>query len=212
MSWAKWDAERAIHGDAVHDSLEQSRGRLTSETAQRVRHYTGDGFSQMNKRLRDGTQDAADRKGTDALGRIIGKSKAQHDMVLLHGRTHLADVKPGDEIHEPGFLSTTTDSSMAKNYAGVSKTNAIVRVRLKQGESALSTRGLTDNPTEKEVLLPAGQRYKVLKVQEVKGQFGQPTRLVDVEIHHDEDAGSNRTLTETTKSARRAAARIKESD
>ena len=208
MSWAEWDANRALSGDAVHDSLEQSRGRLTSESAQRVRHYTGDGFSQMNKRLRDGTQDAADKKGTNALSKIVGKSKASNDMVLLHGRTHLADVKPGDQIHEPGFLSTTTDSAMARNYAGVGKNNAIVRVRLKQGESALSTRGLTGNPTEKEVLLPAGQHYRVLNVQTVKGQFGQPTRLVDVEIHHDEDAGSNRTVTETTRSARRMSANV----
>ncbi len=211
MSWAEWDAEHAISGDAVHESLSKSRGRLTGESAQRVRHYTGDGFSQMNKRLRDGTQDAADKKGTDALGKIVARSKASQDMVLLHGRTHLPDVKEGDTFHEPGFLSATTDSATARNFAGVGKSNAIVRVRLKQGESALSTHGLTDNPTEKEVLLPAGQHYRVVKVQTVKGQFGQSTRLVDVEVHHTEDAGSNRTLTETTRSARKMSADVKRS-
>lgn len=181
---AAWDAEHAKMGDDVHDSLVASRPRLSSEQEQRVRHYTGDGFSEMNRRLREGTQDAADKRGTDELDRIVRGSVAQHDMVLLHGRADLADVKPGDRIRRSDFLSATTDSNVAKIYGGVGKGAAIVRVRLKKGEPALSTRGLSDNPTEKEVVLPKGQGYTVLKVQQARGLYGQPVRLVDVELDH----------------------------
>jgi len=192
--WAKgdrpWDPEHAKIGEAVHDSLVRSRPKLSGQQAQRVRHYSGDGFSEMNRRLRDGTQDMADRHGTDALDRIVRGSVAQHDMVLLHGRAQLGRVKPGDRVHEPGFLSTTTDGATAKTYAGVGKGAAVVRVRLKKGESALSTRGLSSNPSEKEVLLPKDQDYRVLKVQQATGQYGQPIRLVDVEIDHGGGSGA----------------------
>ena len=184
LNWDKWDAEHAKTGDAVHDSLAGSRPKLNSQQAQRVRHFTGDGFSEMNRRLRSGAQDEADRHGADEMDKIVRGSVAQHDMVLLHGRNHLDDVKPGDTVHEKGFTSTTTDGTAAKTYAGVGKSAAILRVRLKKGESALSTRGLSDNPAEHEVVLPKGQSYKVLKVQTVNGQFGQPVRLVDVETQH----------------------------
>lgn len=206
MSWAKWDAEHAKTGDEVHKSLVASRPKFGAQVAQRIRHYTGDGFSEMNRRLRSGKLDQADKNAVSALDKAVGKSVAAHDMVLLHGRRSLGDVKEGDQIHEPGFLSTTTSGHVAQTFAGTDKGNAILRVRLKTGEAALSTHGLSDNPTEKEVVLPRGQRYKVLKVQEAPGQYGTKTRLVDVEIVHDKHSRINE---EPTASSRKVAARAR---
>lgn len=175
---------KPLTGTEAMKSLTKAQPKLNGEDAQRVRYYTGDGFSELNKRLRTGTAAPADLKASATLDKIIGRSQAPHDLTVLRGVQSLpGDLRVGSTFTDKGFSSTTLDSATAKRYAGATDPNrAIMRIRVPKGTPALSTKGLSDNAIEHEVLLRSGTSYRVVGEGTVKGAFGIPTRMLDVEV------------------------------
>lgn len=175
---------RPVATASTKDALAKAQPKLNSEDAQRVRYYTGDGFSNLNNRIRTGTTDAADLKGAAALDKIIGRSTAPTDLTVMRGvREAPPGLKVGSTFTEKGFTSTTTDAAQAKGYAGATDPGrAIYRIKVPAGTPALSTKGLSDNAIESEVLLGSGKTYRVVGETTVKGAFGIPTRLLDLEV------------------------------
>lgn len=175
-------SEPPLTGDAAQDALVESRPKLSSEEEARVRQYTGDGFSELNRRIRSGNPDEATARGAEKLDAAVRRSRADRDVTLYRGVRDMPQLLPGETFTEEGFASTSTSKPVAVGYAGVDAGRALLKIKVKRGQPALATKGLSDNPTEKEVLLPRGVRFRVVRVRTVKGQFGLDVPEYEVEI------------------------------
>lgn len=144
--------------------------KLNSEEESRVTYYTGQGSSELNSRLRNGTASIADQQAKIGLNKIIDKSPIQAPVTVFRGSIPLDGVKAGDQITEAGFSSTSLKAGTAKTYAGIN--GAVYEIQVPKGASALNTGLLSSNPTEGEVLLKAGSKFEVVSVSKIKGQLG----------------------------------------
>lgn len=80
---------------------------------------------------------------------------------------HLKGLKPGDEVHDRGFVSTTESVSVARDFAG--SEGVLVRIKVPKGSKVLNVDKVeaTDpQRIEKENILQAGTRFKVVSVSQ----------------------------------------------
>lgn len=206
LSDEKQAIEDAPTGDDAFNLLNQNTPDLNSEEAGRVQYYTGDGFSQLNQRIAAGTMDEADTNAANTLDDIISRAPAADDAVVFRGVRSMDDASVGDVISNDGFVSTTASQNMAKTYAGVDPGRAMIRILVPQGQPALALdKTLSNNPVEKEVLLPKGINFRVVGKSTVKGAFGQDTPLYDVVIDQ-KPVVSSALVQDFTRAIRRRAA------
>lgn len=105
--------------------------------------------------------------------------KAIMDMVEIQTPSRLASVqyrgmredilkglKPGDEFHDRGFISTTSSVAVAKDFAG--SEGILVRIKIPGGTKLLNVDKVeaTDpQRIEKESILQAGTRFRIVSVR-----------------------------------------------
>lgn len=153
---------------------------ITGEELQAVKQYQGADFAFINTWMRnpDNGGNQADGKmylrKADQIERVIQKQPAlKGEEVVYRGLRPTKEMKanlvPGGMISDKGFMSTTTDREVAKNFG-----NVVMTIRVPKGHKALRMTDLVDTPSakrEKEMLLPRGTKLKITHVREEKTGF-----------------------------------------
>lgn len=177
---------------------------LTAAEEEAIDTYTGDAFAAINAQLRLGQPFTPEqRRVVSALTRAARHRTLGHDVILYRGlgnnhplakvlaeegwdalRSHVGDV-----LVEPGFMSTTATQSVAMgDFSGVDR--VLLEIRAPASTEGLylghmgqfgSYAGATG---EEEVLLPPGQKYRIVEVREENngGVKGRPRVRIIVEL------------------------------
>lgn len=175
LTKADRDAGRAVMGDFhpvrfANDTeatayLRAHTPKLPAAQRGAVERYTGDGFLQMNQRLRAG--DDADPE----IGRIDkAMSPLSEDLMLTrHVGPEAFGLRPGDisaverlagkKITDKAYSSTALGSAYGGGLGGIT-----MHIVAPKGTPAVLAAGLSSNPHEREVLLDRGQTMAIAKV------------------------------------------------
>ncbi|WP_156687873.1 WXG100-like domain-containing protein [Mycobacterium sp. Marseille-P9652] len=133
---------------------------LTAKDLSALADYTGTGYEDLNDALRSNKLDASQHARAEALGQALNKLPPYEGPVVRGTNLPpevLAQYRPGEFVIEKGFLSTTTDPSVAQSdaFAG----NVEFRITSFTGREVAAFSVL---PEEQEVLFAAHTRFFVL--------------------------------------------------
>lgn len=148
--------------------------KLTSTEKTYIEYYTGDGFYELNKKLREGAEPDGMTKMLDSAiskGTIPEGTKLYRGMPREVARTLFKDgnVKAGDSIEDKAFMSTSKDIRSAySNMGGV-----IFEITVGEGQNGIDVEQLSHNKEEKEVILPRNQKLTVKSITPPK-KIGDP--------------------------------------
>jgi hypothetical protein len=156
-----------------------------------VRGYQGQAAEDLNKSLRKNQEPTGRAKEVhDSLSYLHSKGEFKAEGTVLRGTAHgLGDLKVGDKFTEKGYMSTTTDMSVAVRFAKtggsgglVNVTPEVIRIKTKHG--------LLVGGPEREVILNKGSKFKVaaVSIQEVKkNDWSDDTMKINVvDLEHDD--------------------------
>lgn len=103
--------------------------------------------------------------------------KAKENFTVYRGITssQLQHLAMGSTMTDKGFVSTSSSANEAKKFAGAD--GALMEIRVKKGQPAMSVKNTSAFPSEMEVLLPANTSFKV--VGKKIGPEGRPVLIVD---------------------------------
>lgn len=156
--------------------------KLTSEQIGAIEYYKGDGFYNDNRILRNPedftkSEVAQAKANAERINSAIDSSKTTKDHNFYRGvrSSELYDSAEsliGGEIYNRTVQSTTYAKGVAESYAGLiggysaePGKSVLFKIKVPKGSSALNVANLTNiNSSEKEILLKAGSRYRVLNV------------------------------------------------
>jgi hypothetical protein len=165
----KFDSDKA-----AADYLKTILPGLDEDQKSVLSWYTGDGFHQLNKKLRDGKDggpEAARLKSTmrELPDDLIVTRRVEADAFGLTDATlsQLPDVVAGKVITDKAFMS----SSLNKSPYGGSLGGVIMHLAVPKGTKAVAASAISRNPHETELLLDSGQRIAVSRVERNKS-FG----------------------------------------
>ncbi len=122
--------------------------------------YTGPGYQDLNSALRSGLMDASQQVRVQALKNALAKLPPYQGPVIRGTNLPpevLARYRPGEVITEDAFLSTSTDTGVARSptFAG----NVEFRILSRTGRDISS---FSVFPGEQEVLFTAGTKFYVV--------------------------------------------------
>lgn len=141
--------------------------------------YTGASYRRTNELMREGmtkfSQKYGEKMAKHTLGVAQGTQRALNRAIEA-GVTYTGTTYRGMEISKAelskwtssgtavnrGIWSTSVSKSVAKQFS----TNAVITIRKVRG---VAVKGISMVPRENEVALPAGTRFKLVSVREVKG-------------------------------------------
>jgi hypothetical protein len=141
-----------------------------------VKNYTGPGYLPINELLRGGYDAYAKQHGVPAAKATLAKAQEVQRAVnrtteaghafagnVVRGQSaskeQIAQWVQRGEIVNRSLLSTTIAKGVAKGFAG----NVVLHLKDVRG---VALGGVSHFKSEKEVLIPAGQRFKITKVQQ----------------------------------------------
>jgi hypothetical protein len=137
-----------------------------------VNRYTGDTFLELNKKLRAGDATDPEVKRIDAamtptkddlmVTRHVGADAFGLTDKELSQVEHLA----GKKLTDPAYTSTAIGSTYGGGLGGVT-----LRIAVPKGSPAVNVAGISNNPHERELLLPRNQELAITKVERNKS-FG----------------------------------------
>ncbi len=154
------DADGDHNDPGDRDNAPSAIDALSSDDLRAIADYTGLGSEDLNYALRSGALDASQIARVDALNSALEKLPA-YDGPVFRGSdlpsAVLAQYQPGEVIVEDAFLSTTTDSAVARSpeFEG----NVEFEIRSSTGRDISSFSMI---PHEQEVLFRAGTRFYIL--------------------------------------------------
>jgi hypothetical protein len=145
-------------------------------------------------------------KWVKGLKRTVERSVVDKDMTVYRGITAMdtpyANIRVGDEITEKGFTATSKDINVANSPAFMSQVSAfkptLFKIQVPKGHPGLDIESTykgfnidqtgTSVGSEKEVLLPAGVKFKVVSIKEEtllqnaeRGDKGIAGRVVELQ-------------------------------
>lgn len=150
---------------------------LTAMECDILDEYTGPKFRSWNQALRSGFVSAPMRAKINALSGAIAKvtpkfsGKAHRGLKFTESaiaRKFLADFVDGKTYTTPQFFSTSTDASVAYNFAGGN--HGVFIIVGCAGANGANLRPVTGNADlgEREVLFPPGTTFNVQQARETK--------------------------------------------
>jgi len=154
-------------------AIAKHRPAPTPEEHSAIQSYKGAGYTEMNIALR---HKRVDTPKTTELKNWLNKASLPQDVDLFRGvkseyAMHLWSLLDEGAIFvDRGFVSTTVDPSFADSWAsgaswpGGVKTRMIMVIKAKQGQKAAAIRSANVPDSESEVLIQAGSRFKVTKM------------------------------------------------
>lgn len=170
----------SIHNDAVHNTGVFKASSLSQPIKNAIKEYTGPAYAQINGTLRTGKKlGKANQDVVNKLNEAFAQPevKAKENFTVYRGITsmQLQHLAMASTITDKGFVSTSSDANEAKKFAGTA--GALMEIRVKKGQPAISVKDTSIYPSEKEVLLPANTSFKV--VGKKIGPEGRPVLIVD---------------------------------
>lgn len=171
---AGFDARKFDSTKDAADYLKTTLPDLDADQKSVLSWYTGDGFHQLNKKLRDGGDggpEAVTLKSTmtGTPDDLVVTRRVEADAFGLTDATlsQLPDVVAGKVITDQAFMST----SLGKTPYGGSLGGVIMHLAVPKGTKAVAASAVSRNPHETELLLDSGQRIAVSRVERNKS-FG----------------------------------------
>ncbi|BDT96263.1 hypothetical protein IFM12275_62390 [Nocardia sputorum] len=133
---------------------------LTQKDLDALADYTGPGYADLNRALREGTMDASQKARIDAINEALAKLP-DHNGVVYRGTTLpqsvIDDYKVGEVVTEKAFTSTSSSASTAfpgnVEFTIVSKTGKDVAPY-----STVEAMGVKEN----EILFRSGTNFEIL--------------------------------------------------
>lgn len=163
---------RASLSDNQRDVLDKYTERHSKYINQYLR-WTGD-----QDELEDTVGPTDDlEEMSKSLDKLFESQPVTHSaFTLWRGTTNrelgsLGEIKPGNTITDPGFLSTTSDEEHAKNYphSYERKTDGVIlEIHVPKGAKAISIERTMNRPAEREVLLPRDTKLEIQSVSDGK--------------------------------------------
>ena len=89
----------------------------------------------------------------------------------------LSKLKPGESFTEPAYTSTSTSRNVAEKMAAAGDKGVVLKITVPPGSSALSTKSVSQESSEDEILLPRNKKFVVTKSEVVGGK-----RIVSVKV------------------------------
>jgi SPP1 gp7 family putative phage head morphogenesis protein len=175
------------------EGLEKQADQLTEDEKQTIAEYQETGlYDPMNNYLRTGRlaptgelgqfDEALFQGGFDEpeskgwmdqqiahMDGILDKTVLHGDLTVYRGveAGKLGDVKAGQVLVDPGFMSTSAEKEQAQGFA--EKGGAVLKIKVKHGSKALYIDSVVDLG-QKELLFPRGSRLKVSAVRKEGAQ------------------------------------------
>ena len=170
----------SIYNDAIHDSGVFKASSLSQSIKNAIKEYTGPAYAQINGALRTGKKLGSNKQNVvNKLNEAFAQpeAKANENFTVYRGITssQLQHLAMGSTITDKGFVSTSSDVNEAKKFAGAA--GALMEIRVKKGQPAMSVKNMSAFPSEMEVMLPANTSFKV--VGKKIGPEGRPVLIVD---------------------------------
>lgn len=170
----------SIYNDAIHDSGVFKASSLSQSIKNAIKEYTGPAYAQINGALRTGKKQGSNKQNVvNKLNEAFAQpeAKANENFTVYRGITssQLQHLAMGSTITDKGFVSTSSDVNEAKKFAGTA--GALMEIRVKKGQPAMSVKNTSAFPSEMEVMLPANTSFKV--VGKKIGPEGRPVLIVD---------------------------------
>jgi hypothetical protein len=170
----------SIHNDAIHDSGVFKASSLSQSIKNAIKEYTGPAYAQINGALRTGKKLGSNKQNVvNKLNEAFARPevKAKENFTVYRGITssQLQHLAMGSTMTDKGLVSTSSSANEAKKFAGAD--GALMEIRVKKGQPAMSVKNTSVFPSEMEVLLPANTSFKV--VGKKIGPEGRPVLIVD---------------------------------
>lgn len=170
----------SIHNDAIHDSGVFKASSLSQSIKNAIKEYTGPAYAQINGALRTGKKLGSNKQNiVNKLNEAFAQPevKAKENFTVYRGITssQLQHLAMGSTMTDKGLVSTSSSANEAKKFAGAD--GALMEIRVKKGQPAMSVKNTSAFPSEMEVLLPANTSFKV--VGKKIGPEGRPVLIVD---------------------------------
>lgn len=170
----------SIHNNAVHNSGAFNASALPQSIRKAIKQYTGPAYAQINGQLRAGEKlRKANQDVVNKLNEAFAQPevKAKENFTVYRGitSTQLLHLTMGSTMTDKGFVSTSSNANEAKKFAG--SDGALMEIRVKKGQPAMSVKDTSAFPSEDEVMLPANTSFKV--VGKKIGPEGRPVLIVD---------------------------------
>lgn len=170
-----WDA-RPPKPSPIQQLLDESKqylSRLSAQSRQVVRQYTGFAHLQMNRCLRKGKKvlPECNDENLSVLDRIIANGPVSHtDMTVYRGfnphshqaeklRISLEALSPGDIFEERAFMSTAY-GGVFKEFVG--STCCVMEINVPAGVKMLAVESVSKVNDEREILLSPGMGLQFL--------------------------------------------------
>lgn len=170
----------SIYNDAIHDSGVFKASSLSQSIKNAIKEYTGPAYAQINGALRTSKKLGSNKQNVvNKLNEAFAQpeAKANENFTVYRGITssQLQHLAMGSTITDKGFVSASSDVNEAKKFAGTA--GALMEIRVKKGQPAMSVKNTSAFPSEMEVMLPANTSFKV--VGKKIGPEGRPVLIVD---------------------------------
>ena len=175
---------------------------LTDEQVELLIGYTGDDYDPVNTALREAEKLGTDIESSTIAGIVEGIDEAfeavgptKWDTNVFRGMIidtpewaqAMENLRPGDEISDAGYASTSNDPEVARRFSmrrddNPSSENAsnhtisgrygtiFMAINVPEGSKALSIGEISERRSEAEVLLPHGAKFRVEGLRRVKQQ------------------------------------------
>ena len=133
---------------------------LTWDDRSALAHYTGFGYQDLNEALRSNALDASQHARVAALNAALEKLPAYQGPVIRGTNLSpevLEEYRPGEIIQEDAFLSTTTDTAVARSAAFAGNVEFTILSSTGRDISSVSM-----FPDEQEVLFRSGTLFYVV--------------------------------------------------
>lgn len=151
-------------GEQYKAVVDQHNSSTSGPEIAALNAYTDGNTRSIESQLRRGEIGPRVQAIVDNLDKVIERSKVPENLTVYRGGfgEKLASLKPGDLVHDKGYVSTTLNANVAAGFAGVGGTGdpskAIYKINLPKGSSGYF---VYDFERENEVLLPRNSVFRV---------------------------------------------------
>lgn len=163
----------------AEDISAQHEAILSPSEISAMQEYTGGSYHSLNEKLRLGKGGLghltySQKQHQAEIDKAMAKATIPHDIIVYRGTGSAIDpasLKPGDTIVDHGNVSTSTHTS--GSFGG----SVQFRIKIPAGSHGVSVYKFSYHASEKEIVLPRGSKFKILRVSKSSGQ-----PIADVEL------------------------------
>lgn len=155
----------------------QGGGGLSASSAEAINDYTGEGHKAINRQLR-GVNEATPEVSARILaldsaldGRALTETVTLYRGISGVGAQKIlaSNPKKGTVLDDPGFMSVTKNTQVARTFANQSSNQVTMVISAKKGAKAFDISVYSDaGSSESEILFARGSRLKVVKYDSSK--------------------------------------------